>query len=64
MINMSLKVMGLLYIKVEKALFALTEGISFKQIQDFSNRKCCLPLFETLKAFQEQIRVWKKKSPC
>lgn len=55
---------GLLYITVEKALFALTEGISFKQIQDFLNENAALPLFETLKAFQEQIRVWKKKVPA
>jgi DNA ligase (NAD+) len=55
---------GLLYIKLEKALFALTEGISFKQIQDFLIESAALPLFETLKAFQEQIRVWKKKVPA
>ncbi|MFT4860083.1 MAG: DNA ligase (NAD+) [Algoriphagus sp.] len=55
---------GLLYIKVEKALFALTEGISFKQIQDFLIESAALPLLETLKEFQEQIRAWKKKVPA
>lgn len=54
---------GLLYITVEKALFALTEQISFKQIQDFLLEAAELPLFETLKAFQEKIRNWKKKVP-
>ena len=54
---------GTLYITLQKALFALTEGISAKQIQDFLEEKSELPLFETLKAFQEQIRVWKKKVP-
>jgi DNA ligase (NAD+) len=57
------EVSGLLYISLEKALFALTEGISFKQIQDFLEEKAELPLIDTLKAFQEQIRVWKKKVP-
>jgi len=55
---------GILYIKLEKALFALTEGISFKQIQDFLIEKTALSLFETLKTFQEQIRIWKKKVPA
>ena len=54
---------GLLYITLEKALFALTEQISFKQIHDFLLEKTELPLPETLKAFQEQIRIWKKKVP-
>jgi DNA ligase (NAD+) len=54
---------GLLYITLEKALFALTEQISFKQIHDFLLEKAELPLPETLKAFQEQIRIWKKKVP-
>lgn len=54
---------GLLYITLEKALFALTEQISFKQIHDFLLEKAELPLQETLKAFQEQIRLWKKKVP-
>ncbi|MDG1277802.1 MAG: NAD-dependent DNA ligase LigA [Algoriphagus sp.] len=54
---------GLLYISLEKALFALTEQISFKQIQDFLNENAALPLNETLRAFQEQIRKWKKKVP-
>lgn len=57
------EVSGLLYISLEKALFALTEGISFKQIQDFLEEKAELPLIDTLKVFQEQIRVWKKKVP-
>jgi len=54
---------GLLYIKLEKALFALTEQISFKQIQDFLSDHTAIPLAETLKAFQEQLRKWKKKVP-
>lgn len=54
---------GLLYIKLEKALFALTEQVSFKQIQDFLSEHTALPLAETLKAFQEQLRKWKKKVP-
>ncbi|MBN3583756.1 NAD-dependent DNA ligase LigA [Algoriphagus aestuarii] len=54
---------GLLYITLEKALFALTEQISFKQIHEFLIEKSDLPLPETLRAFQEQIRTWKKKVP-
>lgn len=54
---------GLLYITLEKALFALTEQISFKQIHDFLIEKADLPFSETLRAFQEQIRIWKKKVP-
>ncbi|REG78427.1 NAD-dependent DNA ligase LigA [Algoriphagus antarcticus] len=54
---------GLLYITLEKALFAITEQISFKQIHDFLIDNTELPLAETLKAFQEQIRKWKKKVP-
>lgn len=54
---------GLLYITLEKALFALTEQISFKQIQQYLESAADLPLFETLKGFQEQIRKWKKKVP-
>jgi DNA ligase (NAD+) len=54
---------GLLYISLQKALFALTEGISAKQIQDFLEDKAELPLSDTLKAFQDQIRIWKKKVP-
>ncbi len=54
---------GILYISLQKALFALTEGISAKQIQDFLEEKAELSLFDTLKAFQEQIRAWKKKVP-
>jgi DNA ligase, NAD-dependent len=52
---------GLLYISLEKALFALTEGISFKQIQEYLTEAAELPLFDTLQGFQEQIRKWKKK---
>ncbi|HCB47431.1 MAG TPA: NAD-dependent DNA ligase LigA [Algoriphagus sp.] len=54
---------GLLYIKLEKALFALTEQISFKQIQEYLESAAELPLNETLRGFQEQIRKWKKKVP-
>jgi DNA ligase (NAD+) len=55
---------GLLYITLHKALFALTESISSKQIQDFLEEKAELPILETLRAFQEQIRIWKKKVPA
>lgn len=54
---------GLLYVTLEKALFALTEQISFKQIQDWLTENTELPLFEKLRAFQDQIRKWKKKVP-
>ncbi|GMQ24628.1 hypothetical protein Aoki45_13100 [Algoriphagus sp. oki45] len=54
---------GLLYISLEKALFALTEGISFKQIQDFLAETAHLTLREQLRGFQGQIRAWKKKVP-
>lgn len=55
---------GLLFVTLEKALFALTEQISFKQISDWLAANTELPLFEKLKAFQEQIRKWKKKVPA
>lgn len=58
------EVSGLLYISLEKALFALTEGISFKQIQDFLLENNHLPLRDRLRAFQAQIRAWKKKVPA
>ncbi|MGM0945329.1 MAG: NAD-dependent DNA ligase LigA [Bacteroidota bacterium] len=54
---------GLLYISLEKALFALTEGISFKQIQEFLLQTAEFPLLDTLKRFQDQIRQWRKKVP-
>ena len=54
---------GLLYISLEKALFALTEQISFKQIQQYLEEAAELPMMETLRGFQEQIRKWKKKVP-
>lgn len=57
------EVSGLLYISLEKALFALTESISFKQIQDFLLETTHLPLKDRLRAFQAQIRAWKKKVP-
>ena len=41
----------------------MTEQISFKQIHDFLLEKADIPLAETLRAFQEQIRIWKKKVP-
>src|SRR5690606_19961001 len=50
---------GLLYIKLEEALVALTEQIPFKLIYDFLIENTELPLTETLKAFQDQIRKWK-----
>lgn len=58
------EVSGLLYISLEKALFALTEGIPFKQIQDFLIENTHLPLRDRLRAFQAQIRAWKKKVPA
>lgn len=58
------EVSGLLYISLEKALFALTETIPFKQIQDFLVEYSHLPLREKLRKFQEQIRFWKKKVPA
>lgn len=54
---------GLLYITLEKALYALTEGITSKQVHDFLVENTELPLAQVLKAFQEQIRKWKKKVP-
>ncbi|MEB2781462.1 NAD-dependent DNA ligase LigA [Algoriphagus sp. C2-6-M1] len=54
---------GLLYITLEKALFALTEGLTFKQVHDFLAENTELPLAQVLKAFQEHIRKWKKKVP-
>lgn len=54
---------GILYITLEKALYALTEGITAKQVHDFLVEHTELPLAEVLKAFQEQIRKWKKKVP-
>lgn len=58
------EVSGLLYISLEKALFALTEGIPAKQIQDFLLENNHLPLRDRLRAFQAQIRAWKKKVPA
>lgn len=58
------EVSGLLYISLEKALFALTETISFKQIQDILTEFSHLPLREKLREFQAQIRIWKKKVPA
>ncbi|MFC5625640.1 NAD-dependent DNA ligase LigA [Algoriphagus winogradskyi] len=54
---------GILYITLEKALYALTEGITSKQVHDFLDEHTELPLAEVLKAFQDQIRKWKKKVP-
>lgn len=54
---------GLLYITLEKALYALTEGLTFKQVHDFLAENTELPLAEVLKAFQEHIRKLKKKVP-
>ena len=55
---------GLLYISLEKALFALTESISFKQIQEYLTEAAELPLFDTLRGFQEQNpKNGKRKSP-
>ncbi|WP_192346215.1 NAD-dependent DNA ligase LigA [Algoriphagus sp. Y33] len=53
---------GLLYITLEKALYALTEGLKFKQISDFLIEKTDIPFAETLRAFQDQIRKWKTKA--
>lgn len=57
------EVNGLLYISLEKVLFALTEGISLKQIQDFLLENTHLPLRDRIRAFQTQLKVWKKKVP-
>ncbi|MDN3202786.1 NAD-dependent DNA ligase LigA [Algoriphagus sediminis] len=54
---------GLLYISVEKALYALTDVISLKQIQDFLAENTEVPFDETLKLFKQAIRNWKKKVP-
>lgn len=54
---------GLLYISLEKALFALTEQISFKQIHDFLEENQNLELKEKLIHFKVSIRNWKKKVP-
>jgi DNA ligase (NAD+) len=54
---------GLLYISLDKVLFALTESISLKQIQDFILEHTQLPLRDRIRAFQEQLKIWKKKVP-
>jgi DNA ligase (NAD+) len=54
---------GILYITLEKALYAVTEAITSKQVRDFLLENTELPLDQVLKAFQEQIRKWKKKVP-
>lgn len=54
---------GLLYISLEKALFALTDQISLKQIHDFLESKSELSLREKLPEFKQAIRTWKKKVP-
>lgn len=54
---------GLLYISLEKALFALTDQISLKQINDFLRAKAEVPLNAKLLEFKQAIRVWKKKVP-
>jgi DNA ligase (NAD+) len=57
------EVNGLLYISLDKVLFALTEGISLKQIQDFLLENTHLPLRDRIRAFQAQLKIWKKKVP-
>ncbi len=57
------EVNGLLYISLEKVLFALTEGISLKQIQDFLLENTHLPLRDRIRTFQAQLKAWKKKVP-
>ena len=54
---------GLLYISLEKALFALTDQISFKQIHDFLEESQSLELKDRLNQFKASIRKWKKKVP-
>ncbi|PZX49129.1 NAD-dependent DNA ligase LigA [Algoriphagus chordae] len=54
---------GLLYITLEKALYALTEGLTSKQVHDFLAENTELPLAEVLIAFKEYIRKLKKKVP-
>ncbi|MCM0041185.1 MAG: NAD-dependent DNA ligase LigA [Algoriphagus sp.] len=57
------EVNGLLYISLDKVLFALTEGISLKQTQDFLLENTHLPLRDRIRAFQVQLKEWKKKVP-
>ncbi|MDA0313986.1 MAG: NAD-dependent DNA ligase LigA [Bacteroidetes bacterium] len=57
------EVNGLLSISLDKVFFALTEGISLKQIQDFLLENTHLPLRDRIRAFQVQLKVWKKKVP-
>ncbi|MEY3565675.1 MAG: hypothetical protein RJA23_1845, partial [Bacteroidota bacterium] len=57
------EVNGLLHISLDKVLFALTEGIPLKQIQDFLLENTHLPLRDRIRAFQAQLKVWKKKIP-
>tara|TARA_R110002020_G_scaffold85287_1_gene210587 strand:- start:118 stop:2571 length:2454 start_codon:yes stop_codon:yes gene_type:complete len=54
---------GILYITLEKALYAITEGLTFKQVHDFLSENNELPLAQMLKAFQDYIRKLKKKVP-
>ncbi|WP_339880347.1 NAD-dependent DNA ligase LigA [uncultured Algoriphagus sp.] len=54
---------GILYITLEKALYAITEGLTFKQVHDFLSENNELPLAQMLKAFQDHIRKLKKKVP-
>jgi DNA ligase (NAD+) len=48
---------------LDKVLFALTEGISLKQIQDFLLENTHLPLRDRIRTFQAQLKAWKKKVP-
>lgn len=54
---------GLLHISLEKVIFALTEQIPFKQIQDFLTENTSLPRLEKLREFQNFVRKIKKKVP-
>jgi DNA ligase (NAD+) len=58
------EVSGVLYISLEKVLYALTEKIKFKEIQNFLLETNHLILKERLRAFQEKIRGWKIKVPA
>ena len=54
---------GILYITLDKAIYAITEGLTFKQVHDFLSENNELPLAQMLKAFQDHIRKLKKKVP-
>lgn len=54
---------GQLHISLDKVLYALTEGISLKQIQEFLAEQTHLSLVDRIRLFQTQVKIWKKKVP-